>query len=166
MDPELISYRNFDFKNRVLDTKLRITLQGETVVCDDLSGGRENFCIPVVCQTQNKCRPPKIIYPKFSIRSLWFRGSRNNRRQTVANSEKQTNSLPVPKYVAEKEYGKFRVCCDCKDGCKPDTCACMKLTYEGYANTEQFGKFRRLLKKQYEQKEITHEQYKGIPLLL
>ena len=69
--------------------------------------------------------------------------------------------MPVPKYVkSDSEYKQFRICCDCRDGCKPGTCGCMALTYEGHAATIQFSKIKNKLKKQIEQNEITQEQYK------
>ena len=34
----------------------------------------------------------------------------------------------------------FMVCCDCKNGCQPNSCACMQLTQEGYENSEDFNK--------------------------
>ena len=85
--------------------------EGEQIVYDDLSGGRENIKIPVVSTI--KCRPPKILYPK-------------------------TKNLPIPKYVDEEEYQEFMICCSCKDGCQPKTCECMQLTYEGFRSTSDF----------------------------
>ena len=85
--------------------------EGENIVYDDLSGGRENIKIPVVSSI--KCRPPKILYPK-------------------------TKNLPIPKYLDEEEYQEFMICCSCTDGCQPKTCECMQLTYEGFRSTTDF----------------------------
>ena len=53
----------------------------------------------------------------------------------------------------------FLICCDCKDGCQPLTCACMKLTQEGYENTLDFRDVIRPLKRQLEAKEISQDVY-------
>ena len=79
--PRDLGYVNFDFQSAKLQKKLVITKGEEEVVYPDLSGGRENFCIPVVAEKVNnrKVRPPKILYPRVS-------------------------SLPIPKYVSDEEY--------------------------------------------------------------
>ena len=90
---------------------MTVCKEGENIVYDDLSGGRENIKIPVVSSI--KCRPPKILYPK-------------------------TKNLPIPKYLDEEEYQEFMICCSCIDGCQPKTCECMQLTYEGFRSTTDF----------------------------
>ena len=54
----------------------------------------------------------------------------------------------------------FMVCCDCKNGCQPSTCACMQLTQEGYENSEDFNKnVSRPLQRQLAAGEIKEAQH-------
>lgn len=135
MDPSDLGFINFDFSNRKLPSKLVVCLEGEEVVYDDLSGGRENFKIPVVSTV--KCRPPKVGYPR-------------------------TKHLPIPKYVDEEDYQKFMVCCDCNDGCQPLTCACMELTYEGFRSTTDFFQKSRGARSDLKNGLITKDKYEEL----
>ena len=67
MKPSDLNFSNFDFSpKRNQSRNYIITKPGENVVYPDLSGGRENFCIPVVAIPKHgkNYRPPKILYPR------------------------------------------------------------------------------------------------------
>ena len=128
-------YINFDFVNKKLLNKLTVCKEGEQLVYDDLSGGRENIKIPVVSTI--KCRPPKILYPK-------------------------TKNLPIPKYLDDDEYQEFMICCSCKDGCQPNTCECMQLTYEGFRSSKDFFQRARGPRSDFKNGLISKERYDEI----
>ena len=67
MKPSDLNFTNFDFNpQKNMSRKFVITKPGENVVYPDLSGGRENFNIPVVAVPKHgkNYRPPKILYPR------------------------------------------------------------------------------------------------------
>ena len=73
MMPRDLQMTNFDFRSKVkLDSKVVLKKPGENQVYYDLSGGRENFEIPVVAKPKNgkNYRPPKILYPRVKALSI------------------------------------------------------------------------------------------------
>ena len=82
--PRDLQMINFDFRKQKIEyasSKVIIRKQGENKVYYDLSGGRENFEVPVVAPPKDgkNYRPPKILYPRVK-------------------------ALAIPKYIDEDEY--------------------------------------------------------------
>ena len=53
----------------------------------------------------------------------------------------------------------FMVCCNCVTGCQPATCACMRLTQEGYEASEDFHKLIKPLKQKLADGELSPEVF-------
>ena len=82
MKPRDLQMTNFDFNpKKTKESRVIVTKEGENLVYPDLSGGRENYNIPVVAKPKNgrNYRPPKILYPRVK-------------------------ALEIPKYVSDDEY--------------------------------------------------------------
>ena len=65
--------------------------------------------------------------------------------------------------ITEILFSEFRSCCTCTDGCKPETCECMQLTFEGYKKTQQFSEKCTYIRKKLNDKEITQAEHDGKP---